>query len=130
MIKEAFAFAQVVRILAGNVFTYGRPATQITQSHKMGQHGLLALFFGDNLEITDIIISRTGEPGRGARFPIHVPKGGYEIGRIARTRCYGNATVISGFLTGPPYVHAWIRDFFCTDLSSSCWCAGVRAPSR
>ncbi len=35
----------------------------------------------DILDITGIIIKETGEPGKGARFEMTVPKGAYRIGK-------------------------------------------------
>ena len=43
-----------------------------------GKHTGLGLFLSrEILSITDITITETGEPGKGARFEIVVPKGGY-----------------------------------------------------
>ena len=46
-----------------------------------GRNTGLGLFLSrEILSMTDITISETGEPGRGARFEMVVPKGGYRIG--------------------------------------------------
>ncbi|MEN6611262.1 MAG: PAS domain-containing sensor histidine kinase [Methanoregulaceae archaeon] len=50
-----------------------------------GRHTGLGLFLSrDILSITGIMITETGEPGRGARFEIVVPKGAYRIAATDR----------------------------------------------
>jgi PAS domain S-box-containing protein len=50
--------------------------------HGTGASGGLSLFFvHDILEISDMTIRETGEPGKGARFEIYVPRGLYRTGR-------------------------------------------------
>ena len=47
-----------------------------------GASARLSLFFiHDILEISDMTIRETGEPGKGARFEIYVPRGLYHTGR-------------------------------------------------
>jgi PAS domain S-box-containing protein len=43
--------------------------------------GLSLFFVHDILEISDMTIRETGEPGKGARFEIYVPRGLYRMGR-------------------------------------------------
>jgi signal transduction histidine kinase len=63
-----------VGILAGDkkrLFTRG-----------FGHHTGLGLFLSrEILSITGITITETGEPGKGARFEIRVPKGEWRIGK-------------------------------------------------
>ncbi|MDD1686782.1 PAS domain S-box protein [Methanoregula sp.] len=51
----------------------------------VGKHTGLGLFLAQEvLGITGLSIRETGEPGKGARFEIHVPKGNYRITPVAR----------------------------------------------
>ena len=102
--------------LFDNTLRYGRGSTGIRIFSIMEEEGLLLVFeddgpgvpredkerifergFGRNtglglffvkeiLSITDIGISETGEPGRGARFELAIPKGGYRLPAAAAER--------------------------------------------
>jgi PAS domain S-box-containing protein len=100
---------RVFQILAENVLVHAKGATKIVVSHrqaedgvkivfeddgqgipeplkatlfekKTGDTGSLSLFLAQEiLSITDITIAETGEPGKGARFELTVPKRGYRF---------------------------------------------------
>jgi len=100
---------QVFQILADNTLTHGKTATEVTLRYTEGSESITLLFedngmgisedikdkiflpdFQKNktvglflvreiLEITRITITETGEPGKGARFEITVPKGQYRF---------------------------------------------------
>ena len=100
---------QVFQILADNTLTHGKSATEVTLRYAEGSESLTVFFedngvgivedikdkifspdFQKNktvglflvreiLEITRITITETGEPGKGARFEITVPKGQYRF---------------------------------------------------
>ena len=95
--------------LAENVAVHGKKATRITLRYEKTKEGLTLFFEDDGqgipagskenifdrrfeenrgmglflsreiLSITGITISETGEPGKGARFEIRVPEGGYRF---------------------------------------------------
>jgi len=51
-----------------------------------GSHTGLGLYLAQEiLSITDLTIRETGEPGRGARFVIHIPKGAYRATPAAQS---------------------------------------------
>lgn len=99
----------VFQILADNILTHGKTATHMTFGYTQGPKNLILFFEDDGigipehikshifspdfqkqkgvglflarevLEVTDICIQETGEPGKGARFEITVPKGNYRF---------------------------------------------------
>jgi len=100
---------QVFLILADNTLSHGKEATEVQLRYEEGPGSLTLFYEDDGtgipeaaketifspdfqkenaggfflareiLEITGITIKETGEPGKGARFEITVPKGAYRI---------------------------------------------------
>jgi signal transduction histidine kinase len=99
----------VFQILADNTLTHGKTATEVTLRYAKGSDSITLLFEDNGvgifedikdkifspdfqkrkavslflareiLEITSITITETGEPGKGARFEITVPRGQYRF---------------------------------------------------
>ncbi|MCK9591016.1 MAG: PAS domain S-box protein [Methanoregula sp.] len=100
---------QVFQILADNTLTHGKTATEVTMRYTEGSESLTVFFEDNGVginedikdkifspdfqkkkgvglflareifEITGISITETGEPGKGARFEITIPKGQYRF---------------------------------------------------
>ena len=99
----------VFQVLADNTLTHGKTATEVTLRYAKGSDSIALLFEDNGvgifedikdkifspdfqnrktvglflareiLEITGITITETGEPGKGVRFEIRVPKGHYRF---------------------------------------------------
>ncbi len=102
---------QVFQILADNILIHGKTATQVTLTYTSGPESITLFFEDNGvgilkdtktkmfspdfqkekgvglflsreiLDITGITITETGEPGKGARFEMTVPKGMWRIER-------------------------------------------------